>query len=139
MAEVNVHTRLVKLADSELRIDPGDDIRGLKVYDRSEQEIGRVADLLVDEAERRARVLEVESGGVLGIDAKEMLVPVEAVSHLSEKGVHLDQTSERVSGAPRYDPELDSEKNWTDVYGYWGYNPFWRGAHRPPIPRRGPR
>ena len=139
MAGMSAQTRLVKLSDSKLRIDAGDDIRGLKVYDSSAQELGRVADLLVDEAEQRARFFEVESGGVLGVGAKEVLIPIDAVSHVNEKGVHVSQTRERVSGAPRYDPDLDSEQNWSEVYGYWGYNPFWRGVHRPPIARRGPR
>jgi sporulation protein YlmC with PRC-barrel domain len=139
MADINAKTRLVKLADTNLQIDPDEDVRGQKVYDKGEQEIGHVADLLVDEAERRVRFLEVESGGVLGIGAKEVLIPVDAISHVSDDGVCLDQSRERISGAPRYDPNLDEQQYWTDVYGYWGYNPFWRGGYRPPAPRRGPR
>jgi sporulation protein YlmC with PRC-barrel domain len=139
MADLNARTRLVKLADTKLTIDPDEDVRGQRVYDRGEQEIGKVADLLVDEAERRVRFIEVESGGVLGIGAKEVLIPVDAISYVGEDGVRVDQTRDRISGAPRYDPSLDEQKYWTDVYGYWGYNPFWAAGYRPPVPRRGPR
>lgn len=138
MSELNARTRLVKLGDTALKLDPDEDVRGRKVYDKSDNEVGKVADLVVDEGERRVRFLEVQQGGVLGIGAKDLLIPVDAVTHVAEDRVRIDQTRDRISGAPRYDPNLDEDKYWTDVYGYWGYSPYWTAGYLPPTHRRGP-
>jgi sporulation protein YlmC with PRC-barrel domain len=138
MSEMNARTRLVKLADTTLKLDPSDDVRGRKVYDKSDDEVGKVADLVVDEGERRVRFLEVQQGGVLGIGTTDLLIPVDAVTHVAEDRVRIDQTRDHISGAPRYDPNLDEEKYWTDVYSYWGYSPYWTAGYLPPTYSRGP-
>jgi hypothetical protein len=46
--------------------DPTDDIRGRRVFDDSDGQLGTVEDLLVDAGRRRIRFLCVVRGGVLG-------------------------------------------------------------------------
>jgi hypothetical protein len=48
--------------------------------------------------------------------------------------VHIDQTRERVAGAPRYSPTLE-EVDWEELLAYYGYGPFWAAGYAyPPFP-----
>lgn len=118
---------LHRLSDSNLTLaDAGADIRGRRVRDVAGDEIGKVDDLLIDDGERKVRFLEVASGGVLGIGETKVLLPVEAVTSVGAEEVRINQSREKVSGAPRYDPELTEASHLGDIYGYYGYTtPFW--------------
>ena len=64
MALHETRATLIRLSDTELTVaDRADDIRGLDVLDISGEELGEVDDLLIDNAERKVRFLEVASGG----------------------------------------------------------------------------
>ena len=63
-------TTLIKLSDSDLAVaDPAEDIRGRPVHDSAGQELGMIADLLIDKGEVEVRFLLVEHGGILGFGA----------------------------------------------------------------------
>lgn len=125
---------LIRLADSDLTVaDPAEDVRGRTVLDRDANEIGDVKSLLIDEQERKVRFLEVESGGFLGVGGHTRLVPVDAITHVGDDAVHVDQAREHVHASPPYDPELaPDETYYGDVYGYYGYSPFWMGGYAYP-------
>lgn len=72
---------LEKLGEAKLTVaDPKEDIRGRKVLDKNGDEIGKVDDLLIDESEHKVRLLEVESGGFLGLGETKVLIPVDAIT-----------------------------------------------------------
>jgi sporulation protein YlmC with PRC-barrel domain len=128
---------LVDLDDTNLelaRIE--DDIRGQKVIDRDGEELGKVDGLLIDEADRLVRFLEVGSGGFLGLGKKERLIPVDAVTGLSD-AVHVDTTREDVIGSPEYSPELQRQPDYAPYYDYYNYTPYWLPVDR--TSDRGPR
>ena len=56
--------------------------------------------------ERRVRFLDVASGGFLGIGQDMTLIPVDAITAITEDEVRIGQTRENVADAPAYDPEL---------------------------------
>jgi sporulation protein YlmC with PRC-barrel domain len=122
--------KLVKLGDTDQTVARGDeDIRGRKVKDKNGEDLGEVDDLLVDVRENRVRFLEVASGGLLGLGATKSFIPVDAITDIAED-VHIDQTREHVAGAPVYDPDLvDDRSFYEDVYGYYGYPPFWGAGY----------
>lgn len=128
--------RLVKLGDTGLTIaDPAQDLRGRRAIDRDGNEIGKVEALYVDEAERRVRFLEVESGGFLGIGGETRLLPVDALARIDRDAVHVDETRDRVHGSPRYDPEVTEEREyWNHLYGYYGRAPYWGPGYPPYVP-----
>jgi sporulation protein YlmC with PRC-barrel domain len=68
-------TAIVRLGDTDKKVDSTEDVRGRKVMDRQGEEIGKVDDLMVDEREFKVRFLEVASGGVLGLGATKVLIP----------------------------------------------------------------
>lgn len=127
---------LVRLSDSDLTLkDPAEDIRGHKAIDRNGEEIGHVDDLMVDEREQKVRFLQLAAGGFLGLGERKFMVPVDAVTRVQDGEVHIDQTRERVTGTPEYDPEVAEEQYWGDVYDYYGYTPYWGpGYVRPGYP-----
>ena len=121
---------IVRLSDSDKKVaDRAEDVRGRKVVDRHGEEIGKVDDLLIDRGQSKVRFLEVASGGVLGIGATKVLIPVDAVERVEAETVRINQTRDRVAGAPRYDPELKDERYYGDVYGYYGYAPWWGAGY----------
>lgn len=129
-----VHT-LHHLSKSTLALaDPTQDLRRRRVIDAEGADLGIVEDLLVDDLERRVRFLRVRHGGLLGIGADHFMVPVEAVDVVGEDAVRLTRTGSEIAGAPHYDPELVEQPDWTRIYGYWGYAPYWMAPTYPPYP-----
>ncbi len=132
----NITTTLVRLKDTDLTVEPKDDIRGMTVVDRDDEEIGTVDTLVIDEQETRVRFLEVGSGGFLGIGEEKRLIPVDAVVRIDEDAVRVDTTREAVRGGPAYDPEVveHEPEYFGGLYGYYGYSPFWAPGYVYPRP-----
>src|SRR5688572_10674912 len=116
MATHEVKSTLVKLRDTNLTLaDRAEDIRGRDVFDTAGEEVGEVDDLFVDEQEQKVRFLQVASGGFLGLGATKFLIPVDAITRMTEDAVYISQARERLAGAPRYDPSLVDERYLHDV------------------------
>ena len=133
---------LEPLSESDLTVrDPAEDVRDDTVYDRSGEEVGTVKDLIIDRDESRVRFLKLGAGGVLGIGAETLLVPVDAITLIDDQGVHIDQSREHVAGGPKYQPELTRHATYYgEVYGYYGYVPFWGAGYAyPSYPHYPPR
>lgn len=125
---------LVKLGDTDETVaNPDDDIRGRDVKDVNGTDLGKVKALLVDQDEGRVRIIEVASGGFLGIGQDRTFIPVDAITAVTDDEVRIDQSRERVAGAPTYDPDLVQEREtYGGVYDYYGYAPFWGPAYTYP-------
>lgn len=138
-------SKLIRLRDSGFDVtNPAEDIRGRRVFDRDSEEIGKVDDLLIDEKERKVRFLEISSGGFLGIGDRKFLLPVDAITHINEDTVTVNQNRETISKAPEYNPALTDENDLITAYDHYGYSPFWGPGYiypeypfyPPPAPRR---
>ena len=99
---------LVRLGDSDfVPANPEDYLRGKDVYDPHGQRMGCVEDLYVDRQEREVRFLEVGAGGFLGIGERRFLVPVEAVTKVSEDRVTVEPDgTERADGPAPFDSKV---------------------------------
>ncbi|MEO6956408.1 MAG: PRC-barrel domain-containing protein [Antricoccus sp.] len=110
------------------------DLRGREVKDRDRNDIGKVADFLVDDQEHKVRLLLIEHGGFLGFGRTKTLIPIDAITTISEDDVLLDQSREHVAAAPGYDPDLvDDRPQQASVYGHFGYEPYWGSGYMPPM------
>ncbi len=99
------------------------DIRGRMVKDVDGRDLGTIEGLLVDAEAGRVHFMEVASGGFLGLGETKSLIPVEAITKITDDEVHISHTREHVAGAPPYDPEL-AAKNADYFFGlhpYYGY------------------
>jgi sporulation protein YlmC with PRC-barrel domain len=82
-------------------------MRGLDVYDVTDEQIGSVQDLYVDREARQPRYLVVSAGGFLGLGKKHFLIPVEEVSRdVGEERVTVTQRREKVVNSPEFDPDV---------------------------------
>lgn len=124
---------LVRLDDSELTLaDPADDVRGQTVVDTHGDEVGEVDGLIIDQEERRVRLLQISSGGFLGMGKQKVLVPVDAVTAVDDT-LHVDTDRGNVAGSPAYDPELVLDRpTAAGFYDYYGYAPYWTAGHMAP-------
>ncbi|GAA1448769.1 hypothetical protein GCM10009641_77520 [Mycobacterium cookii] len=118
--------------------DDQDDVRGMTVLDVRDHRVGEVEEILLDADERRARMLVVASGGVLGLGDHHRLVPVDAVSGVRAH-VRLERSDLHVESGFDYDPDLPGPVDYRAVYNYFGYTPFWEDGYREPyfLDRRG--
>ena len=99
---------LVRLGESSfVAANPENDLRGKDVYDPLGQRIGGVEDLYIDRQEREVRFLEVGAGGFLGIGEKRFLVPVEAVTQVTEDRVTIEpERTQKVEGPAPFDTKV---------------------------------
>ena len=133
MATYETRATLVRLSDTDLTLaDRAEDIRGRTALDMAGEELGEIDDLLIDEREQKVRFLEVKSGGFLGLGATKFLLPVDAITRITDDAVSINQSRERVAGAPTYDPTLVDERYVSDVYSHYGYPPYWGPDYRYP-------
>jgi sporulation protein YlmC with PRC-barrel domain len=126
---------LSKLSDSGKTVaDARTDVRGLTVTDRDGNDIGKVEDLFIDEREQKVRFLLVEHGGFLGLGETKSLIPVDAITRITEKRLYINHARYHVAKAPRYDPALVNDHAHSEsIYTHYGYNPYWATAFVDPI------
>ena len=118
--------RLTRLRDTDQTVSSSDeDIRGRMAKDKDGHDLGTIEGLLIDDAERKVRFMEVGSGGFLGLGESKALIPVEAITRMTPDAVYIGHTREHVAGAPRYDPELvhTELEYFFNLYPYYGYPP----------------
>ena len=137
MTETTDAPMLLSLNDEPYDVkNPAEDVRNRTVVDRNGEEIGSVDDLLIDDREHKVRFLRIKTGGFLGIGARHRLIPVDAVTRITEDSVSIDQTGDQVGTGPDYDPAVASDEAWRQeafrdggyypgLYRHYGYSPFW--------------
>ena len=125
---------LRKLSDSDQTIDgPANDIRGRVVKDKNGEAIGKVHDLLIDDAEDKVRFLIVDHGGFLGFGETRSFIPVDAITRITDEDVQIDHSGGHVADAPQYDPDLvDDHSYHSSIYSHYGYRPYWEAGYTYP-------
>ncbi len=84
--------------------------------------IGYVRDLLIDVADWKVRFLHATVGWRLGIGDRHFLFPIEAVERVSEGFVTIEQSREKVQGAPELNPNILLQPDLRHgIYEYYGY------------------
>jgi sporulation protein YlmC with PRC-barrel domain len=132
--ETPANAALLKLGDTDQTVaNPDEDVRGRAIKDHDGEDLGKVDDLLVDDTERRVRFLVAEHGGILGIGARHSFIPVDAITRITPDEVHVNESRERIAGAPRYDPTISDELGcYESIYSYYGFPPFWGAGYANP-------
>src|SRR5215204_1075829 len=118
-------SNLTKLSQTDLPLEePWQDMRGLDVYDITDEQIGSVQDLYVDREVRLVSYLVVSAGGFLGVGKKHFLVPVEEVSRdVGEERVTITVPKEKVLNSPEFyqdivAPAADLQRAIDAYYGH---------------------
>jgi sporulation protein YlmC with PRC-barrel domain len=108
---------LVRLEDFQGDLDePWKDAQGLKVFDKSGDEVGTVEDLYVYEDAEAAHLLKVTG------DEGSILIPVDAVTSASEEGVNVEQDKDVILGSPEFDSDgVPDPETSRAAYEHFGY------------------
>lgn len=123
---------ILKLSDTTMVLSsPAEDIRGRKVVDANEEELGEVDDLMIDDVEKKVRFIRVATGGFLGMGATKFLIPVDAIARVTGDTVHVNRNREHIAAGPAYDPDL-VKPDYERIYGHYGVAPFWAGGYTYP-------
>ncbi len=113
---------LVRLERHQHPSPPRRELRRRGVYASTGRYLGHVAHLYVDE-ERKPRLVDVVTGGFLGLGSKHHLVPVEAITEESLNAITLGVDEETVWGAPRASNPLapPTDEQQRALYEHYGY------------------
>ncbi len=132
---MNDNATLYILGDHGQTVDgAANDVRGREVKDKDGDGIGKVADLLVDDREKKVRFLLVEHGGFLGFGETKTLIPVDAITKITADDVFINQSRDRVASAPGYAPDLVDDRPYhSSIYNYYGYMPYWGEGYISPV------
>lgn len=122
----NQNGALERLSTSNLALaTPRLDIRGRTVIDRHGNRVGYVSKLFINASDREVRLLEVCDGGFLGLGTHRFLLPVEAITDISNNEVRVNQRRDRVVESPIYDPVLVNVPYWEHAYGSYSWALDW--------------
>jgi sporulation protein YlmC with PRC-barrel domain len=128
-----VSLRLVRLSDASLALaNEAADIRGKRVVDEAGYEMGRVDDLVTDDAGRRVYFMILKASGFIPGE-KQLIIPVDTIRQRAGDDIYVDEDHERVAAGPEYDPTLLSDAGYqAGVYGWYGLTPYWHARYAPP-------
>jgi sporulation protein YlmC with PRC-barrel domain len=94
---------LIRLELHEHPAPPHHEIREKTVLDSGNRILGTVANLYVDEDSRQLRFVDIlTTSGLLGLERKHHLIPVEAVREEDSGSITLGVDQESVLSAPTY-------------------------------------
>ena len=108
---------LVKLEDFEGELEEyWQDIYGHKVLDKNGDEIGIIEDLYIYEDASAVHILKV------AIDERHFLIPIDAVTNVSDEGVEVEQPKDTIIGSLEFDSEdVPDPETSRAVYQHFGY------------------
>lgn len=103
-------------------------IKGTKVKNRSNEDIGKIQDLMINLEEGNIEYAVLSFGGFLGMGDKYFAVPMQAL-HFTRKDdnhhIKMDVTKEKLENAPGFDkdnwPMVAKSEFIDNMYKYYGY------------------
>jgi sporulation protein YlmC with PRC-barrel domain len=95
---------------------------GNKVYNKEEERLGDIKDIMMNVHDGKIEYMIIEFGGFLGIGEKLFAVPYEALTlDTNRHAFILDQRREVLENAPGFDKDHWPETNAIEkTYAYWG-------------------
>lgn len=112
-------SRAEKLSDVE-------DLKGKKVMDANNEEIGEVNSMLVDSKSGQVKYIMLTAGGVLGVGGEDYLIPWQALQTGTDKeGFQVNLSSEEMENAPK-GAEVASQDQEKELHEFYGVSPEWK-------------
>jgi hypothetical protein len=115
---------LIRLELHEHPAPPHHEIREKTVLDSGDRIVGKVANLYVDEESRQLRFVDVlTTSGLLGLERKHHLLPVEAVREEGPGSITLGVDQQTVESAPTFpNPRIaPNEEYQRTIHEHYGY------------------
>lgn len=108
MSETRQKAVIYSLSDSGMKFkDPAKDVRGRDVIGNDGQKLGMIDDLLMDDKHSRIRFIQIAHGGVLGFGQDHFILPVNTITRIEDREVHVARSREDIERESQYLPELE--------------------------------
>jgi len=118
--------RLLRLSESDLDLQSDDeDLRNWGVIDSDGRDIGKVCDLLLDRGQMHIRFVEVTAWELPEEKMQKILVPIDAVTNITNDCITINQPWESLMNAPRYEPSRLNETILRRICKFFGSKLFW--------------
>lgn len=99
---------IYSLRDSGMKFkDPTKDVRGRDVIGNDGKKLGMIDDLLMDDKHSRIRFIQIAHGGILGFGQDQFILPVNTITKIEERQVHVARSLEDIERESQYLPELE--------------------------------
>jgi len=133
-ARVATDARLAEVgyeADSTLGsalLSARDDIAGTRVFSPMGDDLGSIADVMIDAASGRVVYGVLQFGGILGLGADYYPIPFERLRYDHGRGGYTtDLSIEDLEGAPEYLDDWRTDRDWqARSHEHYGVPPYWR-------------
>jgi sporulation protein YlmC with PRC-barrel domain len=104
-------------------------LKGNDVYNRQDEDLGDIKEIMLDMASGRVAYAVLSFGGFLGMGEKLFAVPWSALTlDTVNKRFVLDASKERLESAPGFDPDQwpdMADPTWSkEVHDYYGVTPY---------------
>lgn len=103
-------------------------IKGTKVKNRRNEDIGKIQDLMISLEEGNIEYAVLSFGGFLGMGDKYFAVPMQALRFTKKDDDHIitmDVTKEKLENAPGFDKDnwpMEAKSEFIDnMYNHYGY------------------
>ncbi len=105
-------------------------VKGDTVKNPEGEDLGNLEEIMLDVEEGRVAYAVLSFGGILGLGDKLFAIPWGALKVDTEREIFvLDVDKEKLKKAPGFDkdewPEKPNRKWMTEVYQYYGHQPYW--------------
>lgn len=107
-----------------------DEVIGRKVINTTNENLGKIEEVLIDKTSGKIRLVILSFGGFLGMGDKLFAFPWNSISYDADKAAFiLNVSKEKLKTAPGFEkdnwPDLGNEQWGTTVYDYYGVKPYW--------------
>lgn len=134
--ETTVRTTTVNDFEMAKRWHRADDLIGKKVVNASNEDLGKLEDIVVDANSGRILYGVLSFGGFMGVGDKLFAIPWQSLALNSDaKAFTLNVEKDRLKSAQGFDkkqwPNFADEKWTTTTYEYYSQVPYWRSDAKP--------
>jgi hypothetical protein len=122
--------QLLYITDNIHQLGKSDRIIGYYLYDRYNELIGRIPALVAQSSTYLPRYIVITIGGFLGVEGKQVLIPIEICERGDLGKVKVNWSKESLKDAPTaVDVKQTSLEEEERILSYFDFEPYWR-AHR---------
>lgn len=130
--------RLTHISENIFKLREHERLIGFYLYDECDQALARIEALLAEPGTYLSRYLVITLGGMLSIQGKKLIVPVEICKPLDLGKVKLFWRKESLMDAPTpHDVQRVTEAEEELILGYFDLEPYW--AAKPTQPEEKPK
>ncbi|WP_376098403.1 PRC-barrel domain-containing protein [Roseomonas sp. CCTCC AB2023176] len=124
-----VSANLAVSADSDRRLISAHRVQGTAVYDRNDNRLGTVEDVMIDKRSGQVAFAVMSFGGFLGLGERHHPLPWSVLTYEPRLGGYVvGLTREELEGAPHYEPSAAADLSDTEgrrVYDHYKQRPFY--------------